>query len=714
MATSAPIASRRAFLAGSAALAGELVIGFGIGPAAAQAAKGDEFRPNAFLRLDASGAITVTVPCAEMGQGALTSMAQLVAEELEVPMDRVRTELAPGNDVLYANPLLGGQITGGSASIRGGWKQMRGAGAAARTVLIEAAAKQWSVPPGSCHAEAGEVVHPPSGRRLAYARLVAAASQLPVPREPVLKTGPLSVIGKPVRRNDTPAKVDGTAKFGIDVSLPGMRHAAVANCPIIGGKLEDVDEAPALAVKGVRQVVKLEDAVAVIADHGGAARKGLAALSPRWSGSEALSTASMVRAYDAAFERQGVVAERKGDAARAAATAAGQFEAFYRLPMLAHVALEPINCTVSVKPDWCELWVGSQVPGRARKAAAEAAGLPLEKVRVNSFLIGGGFGRKLEVDFVAQMVAIGKAAKTPVKIIWGRDEDIRKDAFRYHNHSRVRVGLDQNGVPISWNHKLVAPGVMFRFLPSFTKDGVDLDDVDDAASPYAIPNILVEYVREDPPKGLLAGNWRGVGATRNAVIVEGVVDELAHRANRDPVEYRRALLDPSSRLGRVLDRVVAESGWGQKLPPRHGRGIAIVSAFGSHVGMVAEVVLDQKGAVSVTRLTCAIDTGHIVNPTIVRQQIEGGIVFGLSAVLYGEVTVERGRVMQTNFNDYRVLRMNEMPEIRVALIDSMEDAGGVGEPGTSLVAPAVLNAIRAAGGPRLTSLPLPPAMVHRA
>ena len=713
MATSAPIASRRAFLGGSAALAGELVIGFGFGPAAWAAGAG-EFRPNAFLRLDASGAITVTIPCAEMGQGAVTGLAQLVAEELEVPVERIRTELAPGDDVVYANPLLGGQITGGSASVRGGWKQMRGAGAAARTVLVEAAARQWSVPPDSCRAEAGEVVHSSSGRRLAYAKLVDAASKLPVPKEPKLKTGALRVIGKPVARLDTPAKVNGSAKFGIDVSLPGMRHAAVANCPIIGGKLDGVDEAPALAVKGVRQVVKLDNAVAVIADHGGAARKGLAALSPRWSGSEAHSTASMVAAYDAAMERQGIAAERKGDAAQAMAAAPGKFEAVYRLPMLAHVALEPINCTVWVKADSCELWLGSQVPGRARKVAAEAAGLPHDKVRVNSFLIGGGFGRKLEVDFVPQAVAIGKAVGAPVKILWGRDEDIRNDAFRYHNHSRVRVGLDASGMPVSWDHKLVAPGVMFRFLPSFTKDGVDLDDIDDAATPYTIPNVLVEYVREEPPKGLLAATGGGAGAPRNPEAVDGVIAARAQRATRDPLDYRRALIDRSSRLGRVLDRVAEEAGWGKPLPPGHGRGIAIVSAFGSHIGMVAEVALDAKGAAQVTRLTCAIDTGIVVNPTIVRQQIEGGIVFGLGAVLYGEVTVARGRVQQTNYHDCRVLRMDEMPEIRVALVDSTEDPGGVGEPGTALVAPAVLNAIRAAGGPRLTSLPLPPAMVHRA
>lgn len=714
MATLAPHASRRSFLAGSALVAGELVIGFGLGPAAEAAAATGELRPNAFLRLDSAGAIVLAVPYAEMGQGTLTAAAQLVAEELEVPLDRVRAELAPGDDVLYANPLLGGQITGGSASIRAGWTQMRGAAAAARTVLIEAAARQWSVSPETCHAEAGEVLHLPSGRRLAYGALVNAASKLAVPKEPKLKTGPFSVIGKPVARVDTPAKVNGAAKFGIDVALPGMRHAAVANCPIIGGRLDGVDEAPALAVKGVKQVVKLANAVAVVAEHGGAARKGLAALSPRWSGSDAPSTVSMVKAYDTAMARPGVAAERKGDIAKAEAAATATYEETYRLPMLAHAAIEPINCTVSVKSDSCELWIGSQVPGRARKAAAAATGLPIEKVKVNSYLIGGGFGRKLEVDFIAQAVAIGKAAGVPVKIVWGREEDIRNDAFRYHHHSRIRVGLDAKGMPVSWHHKLVAPGVMFRFLPIFTKDNVDLDDVDDAASPYSIPNVFVEYVREDPPEGLLAGNWRGVGATRNTVAVECVIDELARRAKVDPVEYRRRLLDPKSRIARVLERVASESGWTQPLPDRHGRGVAIVSAFGSHIGMVAEVALDPQGAVSLKKITSAIDTGHIVNPTIVRQQIEGGIVFGLSAVLYGEITVERGRVMQTNFHDYKVLRMNEMPEVRVALIDSTEEPGGVGEPGTAIVAPAVLNALRAAGGPRLTSLPLPLAMVHRA
>jgi len=702
--------SRRNFLLGSTAAAGALVVGFAI-PSAAAA--GATLAPNAFITIDGSGAISLVVPYAEMGQGALTAIAMLVAEELEVEVGEIAVELAAGDDKIYGHPLFGDQITGGSASIRGGWKQMRTAGATTRTMLVQAAAKQWKVKPSACRAEKGEVIHEATGRRASYASLVDVARTLHVPSDVALKTSNFRVIGKPARRLDTPAKVNGTAQFGIDVRLPGMLYAAVLNCPVIGGKLSAVDEAPALAVKGVRRVVRLADAVAVIADHTAAARKGLATLNPTWIGGEALATADIVAAFDQALETNGAVAERKGDVKAALSSAASTVEMVYRLPMLAHAAMEPLNCTVSVTATGCEVWVGSQVPGHARKAAAEAAGLPVEKVKVNSFLIGGGFGRRLETDWVSQAVLIGRQVGAPVKVLWGRDQDIRHDAFRYHNHSRVRVGLDASGMPVSWEHRLVGPGVMFRFLPAFTKDGVDLDIIDDAASPYAIPNVLVDYVRKEPPPGLLVGNWRGVGATRNAVIVEGVIEELARRAKRDAVAYRRALLDPKSRLALAMERVVTESGWSKPKAPGVGRGLGIVSAFGSHVAMVAEVRM-EAGKARILSITCAVDTGRVVHPDLVRQQIEGGIIFGLSAVLYGQVTVDQGRIVQSNFHDYRVARINEIPAIKVIIMDNAEEPGGVGEPGTALVAPAILNAIADAGGPRVTTLPLDAAMVYSA
>ncbi|MFD1951538.1 molybdopterin cofactor-binding domain-containing protein [Sphingomonas arantia] len=703
--------ARRTFLLTASAFVGQLAIGFGTVDAATSPEIG--FKPDQFLRIDRTGAITLVVPYAEMGQGALTGAAMLVAEELEVDVSTIQTELAPGDDKLYGSSLFGDQITGGSASIRAGWKTMRQVGAAARIMLVEAAARSWSVDPSTCRAELGWVLHPETKRRTRYGDLVDRARVIPVPQNPLLRTTGLKVIGKPQRRLDTPSKVNGSAKFGFDVQLPGMRHAAAMSCPVIGGRLASVDEAPALAVSGVRQVVRLDNAVAVVADHGGAARKGLAALDPQWTGGSTHSTADLIASFDAALDHQGLVAEKKGDVAVARKTATSSFEATYRLPMLAHAAMEPLNCAVSVTRNFCEVWVGSQVPGRARKAAAEASGLPIEQVRVNSHFIGGGFGRRLEHDWVIQAVRIGRIVGAPVKVMWSREEDMRQDAYRFHNHSRVRVGLDAKGMPISFEHRLVAPGVMFRFLPGFTKDGIDLDAVDDAASPYAIPNTRVEFVRQEPPEGLLVGNWRGVGATRNAVIVEGVIDEIALRANMDPVAYRRALLEPRSRLSGAFERVVADSGWTLPLPRGSGRGVAVVSAFGSHVAMVAEVTRQESGAFRVTRIFCAIDTGHVVNPVLVRQQIEGGIVYGLSAVLYGRITLDQGRVVESNFHDYRVLRMNEMPEIFVSLIQSSEDPGGVGEPGTALVAPAVLNAIRAAGGPRVTTLPLDPTLVVR-
>lgn len=713
--------TRRGFLIAGTALAGELVIGFALpggGALAQQTASASDapFQPGHFIRIDRTGAITVTVPYAEMGQGALTAVAMLVAEELEVDPRTIRLEHAPGNDAIYGHPLLGDQITGGSLGVRGAWKQMRQAGAAARIMLTEAAARSWSVDPASCRAEAGAISHPPSGRRAPYGTLIEAARSLPIPQDPPLRMQELRVIGKELTRLDAPAKVDGSALFGIDRRLPGMRYAAVMACPIAGGSLAGVDHAPALAIRGVRKVVELPNAVAVVADHTGAARKGLAALAPRWNGGPlaALDTAALVAQCDAALERTGVTAETKGDPAGAMSKAQASFAADYRMPMLAHAAMEPLNCTVHVRTGACEVWVGSQVPGRARKEVAAALGLPVEAVTVNNHLIGGGFGRRLQSEWIVQAAMIARQLQEPLQVIWSREEDMRQGSYRFHNHSRVRVGLDAQGLPVSWQHRIVGPAVMAWFLPPYFKDGVDLDVTGGAYGPYTFPNLLVDYVRNDPPAGLLAGNWRGVGDTRNCFVVESVIDELANRAKRDPVDYRRALLAPGSRIAAVLERLVTESGWTKPLPPAHGRGVSLLNGFGSYIGLVAEAEVVDGTRIRIPRITCVIDCGRAVNPGIVRQQIEGGIVFGLSAAFFGRITLRQGQVEQSNFHDYPVLRMNEMPQIDVIIMDSVEEPGGVGEPGTAVLAPAITNAIFAATGRRLRSLPIDLAVAERA
>ena len=712
-------ATRRGFLAASLAIAGELAIGISLIDTRANAAAPTPdgvFQPDAWIRINRQGEVTVVVPFAEMGQGTMTASAMLIAEELEVDPALIRTEHAPGDNLLYRHPLLGEQITGGSTSVSGSWKPMRQGAAAARMMLIEAAARNWRVAPASCTAEAGQVLHRESGRSAPYGTLVDSASALPVPKDPPIKTGNFRVLGKPLRRNDTPAKVDGTALFGMDVRLPGMRYAAVQTCPIIGGELKALDDAPALAVRGVSKVVRLPDAIAVIAAHSAAARKGLAALSPQWGGGlGTLSTETIVAQCDAALGQTGTVATSKGDVAKSFAGAGATFEAVYRMPMLAHAAMEPLNCTLHVRSDGCEVWVGSQVPGRARIEVAQALGFPVEKVRVNNHLIGGGFGRRLQSEWIVQAALIARQADGPLKVVWSREEDMRQDCYRYHNHSRVKVALDAKGVPVAWDHRIVGPAIMAWFLPKILfKDGVDLDVTGSAYGPYVFPNVHVDFVRNDPPKGLLAGNWRGVGETRNCFVVETAIDELAALARQDPAAYRRQLLPSNSRIAAVLDRVTTAAQWGKTMPAGGGQGLAILTGFGSHIGLVTEVQVGKDDHVHVTRMTCVIDCGHAVNPNIVKQQIEGGIIYGLSAVFYGRITLKEGQIEQSNFTDYPVVRMNEAPPIEVILIESTEDPGGVGEPGTAITAPAVLNAIYAATGRRLRSLPLDHGKVGRA
>lgn len=711
--------SRRTLLTAAAAIGGGLLIGFPAGrggKAEAQPAAKTPV-PSAFIRIGSDGKVTFLVPYAEMGQGAYTSQMQILAEELEVDPKGVTVEPAPADDVLYASPILGGQITGGSLSLRGSWITLRAAGAAARMMLVEAAARQWGVPATDCVAENGTVRHAASGRVLGYGALASAAAQLPVPQSPALKpASAYKVVGKPVPRVDTPAKVTGEAKFGIDVRLPGLRYAMVAACPVFGGTVGSVDDAATLKVPGVSQVVRIEDAVAVVARNTWAARKGLAALRVTWNeGANAkLTTADLVAELDAGLDKPGLVAVNTGDAAAAEGKAASRYQAEFRLPILAHAALEPLSCTVHVKDGGCEIWLGSQVLGRAQKAAADALGVPLDKVVAHNHLLGGGFGRRLEHDYVAQAVKLARHVEGPVKITWSREEDMRHDYYRYLNHSRITVGLDAAGQPVSWRHRVVGPNIMARFLPIFDKEGVDLDIISGASGPYDLPNVFIEYTRQEAPSGLNTGNWRGVGATRNVFMVEGVIDELAARARKDPVEYRRGILKGAPRVLAALDIAAEKAGWGKKLPERSGMGVATFADFGSFLAIIAQVKVAKSGQVTVERVVCAIDTGLPVNPDIIRAQIEGGIVFGITAALHGRITVRNGRVLEGNFDTYPVLRMRESPPIDVHIVESTADPGGVGEPGTSGAIAAVVNAVAAATGRRAFTLPIDPDQLKQA
>src|SRR5467141_1873759 len=540
--------SRRQFLSASAVLGGGLLIGFRTGAThAAEGAAGATFTPNAFIRIDGDGQIVLTMPYVEMGQGTYTSIPMLIAEELEVDLKQVRLEHAPPNEKLYGNPLLGGiQATGNSNAVRASWQPLRQAGATARTMLVSAAAKRWNVDPASCRAQSGEVRHAPTGRRLKYGELAAEAARMPVPESVVLKRpGEFKLIGTPAKRLDTPSKVNGTAVYGIDARPPGVKIATLAQSPVFGGRVKSVDDSKAKAVKGVRQIVRLDDAVAVVADHMGAAKKGLAALVIEWDdGPHAkLDTQQIVDQLEKASLNSGAVAQNVGNTDTAMASAVTKVEATYQVPFLAHAALEPMNCTAHVRKDGCEVWVGSQVMARAQEAAAKTAGLPLDKVVVHNHLLGGGFGRRLEVDGVTRAVQIAMQVDGRGKGVWRREEDIQHDMYRPSFFDRISAGLDERGMPVAWSNRFAGSSVVARWVPPFFKDGLDPDPTEGAiALVYALPNLHVEYVRVEPP-GIPTAFWRSVGPSHNVFVTESFMDELAAAAKQDAVAYRRALLD---------------------------------------------------------------------------------------------------------------------------------------------------------------------------
>ncbi|WP_280155786.1 xanthine dehydrogenase family protein molybdopterin-binding subunit [Piscinibacter sp. XHJ-5] len=715
-----PGVSRRTLLKAALSAAGGLIIGVGsvTGAAAATGGKGSgAFAPNAFVRIDPDGRVTMTMAYIEMGQGTYTSIAMLIAEELEVDLSSVRWEHAPPDDKLYRNGIFGFQVTGGSTTIRASFDPMRSAGAAARMMLVQAAAQRWGVDARECRAEKGEVVHSASLRRLKYGTLVADAAKLPVPTDvPLKRIDEFKLIGTPAKRLDTPGKVNGTARYGIDTRVPGMKVATLMQAPAYGGRLRSVNDRAARAVKGVRQIVRLDDCVAVVADHMGAAKKGLAALVLEWDdGPNArIDTADIVKSMEQASKGRAAVARAEGDFKGSYSGAHQRVEAVYEVPFLAHATMEPMNCTVHVRKDECEIWTGTQVLTRAQKVAADVTGLPLEKVIVHNHLLGGGFGRRLEVDGVARAVQIARQVDAPIKVVWSREEDIRRDMFRPYFFDRISAGLDAQGRPVAWNHRITGSSILKRWAPPLYQNDFDPETIDGAVhTPYAIANVLVEYVNHEPPH-IPTAFWRGVGPTHNVFVVESFIDELAAQAGQDPVAYRLSMLDNNPRAKAVLQLAAQKSNWCQAMPKGMGRGVALQFAFGTYMALVADVEVLPDGQVRVHRVVSALDCGVVVNPDTVEAQVQSAVIFGVSGALFGEITIKKGRVEQSNFHDYRPIRMNEAPAVDVHIVKSTEKPGGMGEPGTSALAPAVTNAIHAATGKRIRRLPVDAALLKNA
>lgn len=704
--TSATI-SRRGLLAGGIASGVLLAFHLPVRQAGAQAQAAMPFAPNAFISIDGAGKTTLVMPQTEMGQGIYTAVAMILAEELDADHAQIVLQHAPPDEKHYANPLLGIQATGGSTSIRAFWKPLRTAGATARAMLVQAAAEQWQVAPSSCTAASGQVLHAASGRKLGYGELAEAASRLTAPKDVSLKDPKdFSVVGKPLKRFDTPDKSNGKTIYGIDAMVPGMKFATLAQCPVFGGKIAKVDDSAAKKIPGVRQIVVLDDLVAVVGDHMWAAKSGLEALKIDWDeGANAKISSKDIWAHlRAASEKDGAVAKTVGDIAKGLATG-DRLDASYEMPFLAHATLEPLNCMVHVRPDGCEVWTGTQVISRAQAIAAQASGLPLDKVTVHQHLIGGGFGRRLEVDMVGTAVRIGKHVDGPVKVVWTREEDIQHDIYRPVYRDNISATLS-GGKIVGWKYKVAGSSVIARWLPPAFQKGVDIDAVDSATDmPYDIPNFHVEYVRVEPP-AVPTGFWRGVGPNNNVFAIECFMDELARKAGKDPVAFRRDMLGKTPRMKAVLDLAAEKAGWGQPLPPRVGRGVALQPTFDTSIATVIEAEVDRQGEILLRKITLAVDCGIAINPDTIVAQIEGGMVFGLTAALYGDITIEKGRVQQSNFHDYRMLRIDQVPKIDVHLVKSGEAPGGMGECGVIGGPPALRNAIYAATGVALRRLPI--------
>ncbi len=699
--------SRRDFLKASATVSGGLLIAIalpGCKPAAQSSGETTYAVPNAWLRIGSDDSITFYCVKSEMGQGVYTSLTMLVAEELGVGIDRIKTEFAPPSDA-YINNLIGGQITGGSTSVRDGWEKLRKAGATARHMLASAAAAEWGVDARNCRAEDGVIISP-HGKKLKFGALAEAASKLTPPKEVALKpASQFKLVGKSQKRKDTPSKVDGTCVYGIDVKLPGMLYAALAQPPALGGSVKTFNDEKARAMPGVTAVVLTSSGVAVVANSWWRARQARDQLKIEWNAGPngALNDAKIAQTLRKGAASAGRAARTEGDAPAAIKGAARVLRADYELPLLAHATLEPQNCTADVHADGVDIYVPTQVQQMAQAAAAKAAGLDVKQVKVHTTFLGGGFGRRLEVDFIPAAVEVSKAVKKPVKLVWTREDDMTHDAYRPPAFDQVTGAFDDKGKLIAWHLHLTGPSITQRMFPGSTEKAVDPFAVEAAANyPYDVPNVLVDHKQQEV--GITVGYWRSVSHALNCFVAESFMDELAVSQKKDSLNFRRALLEKQPRYLRVLDLVAKESRYG--FPPK-GRfhGLALMEGYGTYMAQVAEIAI-ENGKVRVHRIYCAADCGMQVNPDTVIAQIESSVVFGLSALMWGEINIQGGRVQQTNFDNYRVARMNEIPRIDSYVIDSAEAPGGIGEPATALVAPAVCNAIYTATGRRLRSLPL--------
>jgi len=714
--TAAAGLDRREFLRASAAVGGGLLISLYVpelelARAQSPATGGKVFAPNAFVRIGTDEIVTVIANHSEMGQGVYTSLPMLLNEELEADWSKVRVEPAPV-DAAYNHTAFGIQMTGGSTTTTSEWERYRKMGAAARVMLVQAAAQQWNVPADSCHVEKGVVIHAASGKKASYGSLANAAAAIPVPSNVPLKDPKNFItIGKKVRRLDTPSKTNGTAQFGLDVTLPGMLTALVARAPVFGGKVVSFDASESLKVPGVRTVEQVPSGVAVIASAFWPAKLGRERLKINWDdGANAeISSTKMLADFSSQSASPGLVAKKAGDPVGALAGAAKKITAEYDVPYLAHAMMEPLNCVVDLRADSCEIWTGTQFQTGDRANAAKVAGLAPEKVQIHTTLLGGGFGRRANPasDFVMEAVNVAKAAKAPVKVMWTREDDIRGGWYRPMWHDRFAAGLDANGEPIAWTHTIVGQSIMegTPFEAFGIQNGIDSASVEGAADLlYGIPNLQVDL--HSPKIGVPVQWWRSVGHSHTGFSVEAFFDEVAHAGGKDPYELRRKLLAKQPRMLGVLDLVAQKAGWGKPMPAGRGRGIATHFSFDSYVAQVIEASVEKDGTVHVHRVVCAVDCGRAINPDTVTAQMEGGIIFALTAALKTEITLENGRVQQRNFHDYPMLRMFEAPAVEVFIVPSEEKPTGVGEPSVPPVAPALTNAIFAATGKRVRRLPI--------
>jgi isoquinoline 1-oxidoreductase beta subunit len=709
--------SRRQFVKVAGAAGAGLVLAVSIpgcsprdrtgGAAAGTAAESAAFAPNAWIRIGTDGQVTFVIDRSEMGQGVTTALPMLLAEELEVGLEDIQFEFAPAAKE-YFNPIFGMQGTGGSTSVRAAWDPLRKAGAAARTMLVAAATKKWGVDPSSCTAAGGKVTDG-SGHSATYGELAEAAAAETVPEDPPLKDPKdFEILGKPHRRLDARVKSDGSATFGIDVHPEGVLIGSVERCPVYGGKVKSVDDTGAMKVPGVRKVVNLGDRVGVIGDHYWAALKGREALQIEWDEGKWADQSSdkILATLRELGQKPGAVARSDGDAGAALGKAGSRVhEATFDLPYLAHACMEPMNATAHVRPDGCDVWVPTQFQTANQQLAAKLAGVDPSKVHVHTTYLGGGFGRRAMQDFLQDAVLLSKAAGAPVKAVWSREDDVRHDGFRPISHHVLRATLDGSGKPVAWSHRVVSPSITRVFSGQPLKDGLDTEAVEGAVGmPYAIPNVHVDY--HDADVGVPVWFWRSVNNSFNGMVVESMIDELAHLAGKDPYRYRHDLLADKPIHRRVLDLAAEKAGWGKPLPAGRARGIAVFESFNTHVAQVAEVSL-QGGKPRVHRVVAAVDCGPVVNPSIIEAQIQSAIVYGLTAALYGRITIQNGRCQEGNFDDYLMLRIGEMPEVEVhPVMDSDAELGGMGEPGTPPIAPAVCNALRALTGKPIRSLPI--------